>query len=416
MLVFTFFILFLQQFEGTPHQICTKLHMGSGIQGSNSNDIIRAGFTQGLWDINNAGTPIISATKSIEFFYISNIDYKLTQSDIQLFYDNQHVTSQMILKEEEKGSYTIEVSYHCNSYGGNLIHFRLQIFVPECGVAFVGWRKLCGNPYTEREGFSIDMISDNSIQTIVKNGRTINSMYFEKEINNNAYLIPGHINMISLELYMNPNDIIDNRDPTIVHAFRGIIQNMEKKNDLSTEILRVRVDSDKNLVQTEINGELNNSSVELTHDMNTTIDLIFHCESRGGKSPVELDIILPAFKDISVIFIKNCQNISEGNNLFQYFLILLIIATLFKLSYSFLKQQGDKNKKEILTILSDTMKEILLKLDKIFVSKFPQYFAPRVKELNQIERKQNILHNGQIEGLGLGLGYRKSEMNMYGTL
>lgn len=83
---------------------------------------------------------------------------KIEQSDLNLFYNKaSDVLSFLTLKRESPGFYTIEVSYNCEVYGGSLIDYRLEINANGCGSAMIAWKKLCGNPYTEREGLSIDM-------------------------------------------------------------------------------------------------------------------------------------------------------------------------------------------------------------------------------------------------------------------
>jgi len=403
------FLLGLFQLCSFSLQICEQLFMSSSIGDNTENDIIQAGITQNTWNIGNTQSPIISASKNLEFFYIPNLKFHLKQSDIQLIYDNEYVTSQIILKEE-KGSYTIEITYQCDSYGGNLIPFRLEINIPECGGTYVGWRKLCGNPYTEREGFAIDMLAGNSKQTIVKNGKTINPSYFDEEINDYAFLIPENINSVALELYMNPDDIMDDDDGlAYVHAFRGIVQNAKKKHDLETDIIRARVDSDQNLVQTNVFGELNHSAVEIKNDINTTIELVFQC-LQDGRSPVELDIVLPVFKDVSVLFVKVCSNSAGKSHLFKYFIIFLIIVVILKI-FSTLSKASETNKKaeDKNIYFKNVLNKFFGNIEKFVISKFFKYSKER--EFDSLKREQIYDQNEEFRDLK-----RVPEVSVYGTL
>ena len=38
-----------------------------------------------------------------------------------------------------------------------MIDYELVINVPDCGVAHIYWKKICGNPLVPREGLSIDV-------------------------------------------------------------------------------------------------------------------------------------------------------------------------------------------------------------------------------------------------------------------
>jgi hypothetical protein len=60
-----------------------------------------------------------------------------------------------------------------------LVDYELAFDIPECGAASIFWKKLCGNPLVNREGFYIDMTYKGFNTTIVKNGLVVNSSYFD---------------------------------------------------------------------------------------------------------------------------------------------------------------------------------------------------------------------------------------------
>jgi hypothetical protein len=110
-------------------QICTKLHMGSEVGNpGHKNDIIAAGVPNSWW---KDGNLIVSASKNLDFFYLSDEQFELKETDVSLFYDNnEHIRALHVLKrEKEKGYYTVEVSYNCDSYGANIVNFKMEILL-----------------------------------------------------------------------------------------------------------------------------------------------------------------------------------------------------------------------------------------------------------------------------------------------
>jgi len=333
MRVFAFYVLLIGMSQVLGQKVCNKLHMSSSFGPDSTYDVIRDGVVANTWNSGALDSPVISVSKSLEYFYLPDLDLELDQSNIRLYYDDpQHVASEAILKREKKGWYTIEVYYKCDSYGGNFINYELEIQVPNCGRATVNWRKLCGNPYTEREGLSVNLLFAHHRQNIVRNGKLYNAGYFDRDINSNAILLPARVHRASLEIYINPSDIQRGTDSTVVRSFQNALPNTEteKKFNTDTFISRVRADSDKNIVDVKVKGELGNAGAVITDAHRATVDLIFECTELGGDSTVEVDILLPIFKDVTIYFVKHCPvGMGSGWAFLKFLFILAIIAAVF---------------------------------------------------------------------------------------
>jgi len=329
--VFYVFLIGVSQIFG--QKVCNKLHMSSSFGPDSTYDIIRDGVVANTWNSDALDSPVISVSKSLEYFYLPDLDVELDQSNIRLYYDDpQHVVSEAILKREKKGWYTIEVYYKCDSYGGNFINYELEIQVPNCGRATVNWRKLCGNPYTEREGLSVNLLFAHHRQTIVRNGKLYNAGYFDRDINSNAILLPARVHRAQLEIFINPSDIQKGIDSTVVRSFQSSLPNTEteKKFSPATFISRVRADSDQNIVNVKVEGELGHAGVVISDASRATVDLIFECTELGGDSTVEVDILLPVFKDVTIYFVKHCPvGLASGWTYLKYLFILAIVAAAF---------------------------------------------------------------------------------------
>ena len=187
---------------------CKKLHIGSRSDPNTISDIVKNGVPSKRW-APDADFPYLTSTiRDLDYFYLVDVGLSLNESNVNLFYDKtEHVNSSFTLKKEEEGYYTIAVNYVCDSYGANVITFNLEIEAPGCGGTEISWKKLCGNPYQERSGFSVVMGFGNFKEKIIQNGKLVNARYFDQDINDYAVSIPTFINSINFSLYLDTDDI-----------------------------------------------------------------------------------------------------------------------------------------------------------------------------------------------------------------
>jgi len=184
------------------------------------------------------------------------------------------------------------------------------------------------------------LVLPHSKQNIVRNGKQYRSNYFDRDINGNAILLPKHTNKVSLEIYVNPNDIQQGTDSTVVRSFGYALPNSEnpKKFQLTTFVSRVRVDSDLNVVAVKLEGDAAHSGVIVSDVNKAKLDLTFDCTELGGDSTIEVDILLPVFKDVSFYFVKQCPAAMSSG--WKYFFIFIMLVAFFGFLQQNVKQKS----------------------------------------------------------------------------
>jgi hypothetical protein len=304
--IFCLFSLLIAS-QATPGNICQKLHIGSKLGSKDTiSDIVKDGIPSPRWNPLSPVTNIVGPYKALEHFYLVDVDFKLKNEDLTLTVDQpDHVKSELFLKKETKGFYLIEVNYRCDSYGGVLILYTLNINIPECGVATITWRKLCGNPYTERAGFTVEMSYAGYNQVIVRNGRVIEAHIFDRDVDNYAMMIPEEANLITFSMYMDNKDAAASNQ-TVTKVFSPIPMSLEKKDILEVYVGKVNIDSDEFLVNASVSGDMTEKGSFVTNTSRTNTALHLDCNGWEGVSTVEFDIPIYHFKEISLFFLKRC--------------------------------------------------------------------------------------------------------------
>lgn len=145
-------MLLLLLVRRTDSQICSKINFSS--DGFHLDDLVKQGVTSTTWSQDSTNPIIIGSSKKQDYIYImlSDDNGSLDEKDFKLVYDNRkYANSSFTLDKSKKYNqnvfeYAIRIIYHCNNYGGALINYKLEVTVPNCGSAYVHWKKLCGNP------------------------------------------------------------------------------------------------------------------------------------------------------------------------------------------------------------------------------------------------------------------------------
>lgn len=177
-------------------QSCPRINFSS--DGVHPDDLVKKGTTTSVWAQEAANPIIIGSSKKQDYIYVmvENDAGSFSKSDFALEYDNQkYANSSFSLdKSQKEGTsfyeYAVRIVYHCNNYGGALVNYKLSFTLPGCGMAYVHWKKLCGNPTQPRDGFTMDLEENGQNRTIVKNGMLVNSLEFDKDLDNYFYSVP----------------------------------------------------------------------------------------------------------------------------------------------------------------------------------------------------------------------------------
>lgn len=126
--------------------------------------------------------------------------------------------------------------------------------MPNCGSAYVHWKKLCGNPTQPRDGFIIDLEENGQNRTIVRNGLLVNSLEFDRDLDNYFYNVPASSSESVFYLKMDPsiqNDNINENDDPLIAILRDVV-----KSTPETKISSPRVDADSSVLIPTISGSL----------------------------------------------------------------------------------------------------------------------------------------------------------------
>jgi len=329
--------------QGKP--ICKKLHVGTGLSSTETyNDIVKEGVTTSRWKPDATFAYIVGPYKTLEHFYLADVNFKLTQNDIELIYDQgDYVTSNVILKQDKKGFYTIEVNYHCQMYGGALINYMMNINVPGCGTASIAWKKLCGNPYAEREGLTIEMEFDSFRQVIVRNGRIINANIFDKDVDNFALTVPTYTENITFRFWLDSKDITEHKNSSF-HLFGDIPMDFEQKNETECFVGKMYVDANEFFVKPSLSGDLAENGGYILFDQKKEVQMHLECQGYKGVATVEFDIPLYHFKDINLYFLKRCEGADPKASSFLgtlfFWVFIMFVAFVIYTTYQNVKNKG----------------------------------------------------------------------------
>jgi len=146
--------------------------------------------------------------------------------------------------------------YHCNNYGGALVNYKLQFNLPGCGSSYVHWKKLCGNPTQPRDGFSIDLEENGENRTIVRNGLLVNSLEFDRDLDNYFYKVgsDSRKTVFFLKMEAGPGGVENmgsEQDDPLINILRDVV-----KGTPETKVSAPRVDADSSVLLPTLNGSI----------------------------------------------------------------------------------------------------------------------------------------------------------------
>lgn len=189
---------------------------------------------------------------------VENDSGAFSSSDFNLEYDNQkYANSTFVLdKSQKEGTsfyeYAVRIIYHCNNYGGALVNYKLSFTLPGCGSSYVHWKKLCGNPTQPRDGFTMDLEENGQNRTIVKNGMIVNSLEFDKDLDNYFYSVPRDMSKTVFYLRMeSTSPTEESQNDPLIAILRDVVMSTPE-----TKISAPRVDADSSVLTPSLNGSM----------------------------------------------------------------------------------------------------------------------------------------------------------------
>ena len=318
--------------------VCTGLNIGSAVTSSQFyNDIVKDGVTNERW-LPHSNSPVLASPhKVLDYFYVNNLtnlSSKLELSNIELKYDlTEQADSSILVREDKEGWYVIEINYECRAYGGYLISYEINVTIPECGSTTFVWKKLCGNPFTERTGLTVEATYGDAKKILVKNGKLHRSgLTYDKEVDNYALRLPLSVNAVKLDIYLNEKDMKDNKGWSLLSSIPQ--QSFENATDLVV-IDRILADSDQNVLGLVLTGELSRQAGTISKTQRQQVEMLLTCNQQKGFSTIEVDINIPNFRDIDLFLVKECADgaFDSGNRGFWIFVaIVCVYGLIFYLS------------------------------------------------------------------------------------
>ena len=353
---------FLCVMQTASGKTCKALHVGTDTANIGTiNDIVSDGVTNKMWSKDSFSPVIVTHSKKLEYFYLADVDIDLSIRNIKLSYDNeQYANSTVHLKKEpnRKHWYTIEIVYNCEAYGGALLTYNIQVDVPGCGTTSFVWKKVCGYPLTPRDGFTIDMSYSDTVLNIVKNGVPVNDNFWDVEIEDWAIKIPAHINTLTMDIYMNPQDATKSSpttaDPNANNMGLESILRLVPEATVSTP----RVDSDDAVSLVTLQGVLSDNEGGIISNDKTQLVLKFECQPVQGSSTVEFGLPLVNFRDINLFFYKDCDHAPSLSSSFLFWILIALVAAAVYKMYTNITGGGRFN----VSLLIDKTKDLLSKL------------------------------------------------------
>lgn len=245
---------------------------------------------------------IVPQSQAKDYVYISIERANLTLENFSIDYDDHYFAdSQLRLDGRMNGKvfeYAIEINYRCREYGGAMINYELELNIPDCGTANIYWKKLCGNPITTRDGFTVEMMYKNYKQQIISNGMVNNATYFDADLENYVVNIPRDVDKLKFLVYMK------NANPPSEPVAEGFITDEQTLRSLPAVNLSIPfVDSDESIAKAWFTGPLAEGGLVETEEKE--LELNFKC-LKFGTSKIEMTIPFDYFKDISLVFVKDC--------------------------------------------------------------------------------------------------------------
>lgn len=310
--------------------ICAALNIGSAANVPQyHDDIVKNGTAAGKWLPESTEQILASPHKALEYFYINdlNLNYTLDKSNVQLNHTHpEQADSTISIREDKKGWYVIEVNYECKAYGGFIISYEINVTVPECGTTAFKWKKLCGNPFTERSGLTVEARYGNDWKAIVRNGRIHKSgLTYDREVDDYALRLPVSVDSIVFDIYLNEEDMKNNKDDK--SRFSWIPQ---QSSDQATDVVwidRILADSDQNVLDVVINGDLARQGAIVSKTQRQRVEMLLNCHAKKGFSTIEIDIGMPSFRDIGIFLVKECEDgaFDSGSRAFWIFLLIFCV-------------------------------------------------------------------------------------------
>jgi hypothetical protein len=199
----------------------------------------------------------------IDYLYVTLKDSKKDAS-FKLSY-NDHVFANSTIEVESSDLqnnnrvYALEIKYRyniinierCKEFGGAFIDFDLEFNVPDCGRTHIFWKKICGNPFMPRYGFTMDIEYGNYNYTMVKNGLLINASYFDADLDNFVFSVPSTIKQTKFYLYIDPAS--NKNEPNFKDE--NIVQEiLELAPD--ADMQEPKVDADQYILNPTLSGQL----------------------------------------------------------------------------------------------------------------------------------------------------------------
>lgn len=349
---------------------CKSIHVGTDTKSNTISDIIADGETSKLWKEDSSSPVIVTHAKKLEYFYMVDMDVEIDKSNIHLSHDNPDYAKSYVTvkKEPKKRWYTLEVLYNCEAYGGALLNYEIKIDIPNCGTAKFHWKKVCGYPQTPRAGMRLDVYSTLPKATLVKNGLPHLESYYDKEVEDFSFEVPKNCDNITLEIYMNKEDIdfkklaeqyqadhpklatlvangtsnetngtTNSTDPAA--DFDTILKNVTSSilTDLDTKVGPPKIDSDDAVAAVKMEGALVGKGGVIS-EQKQNITVSFTCEKVTDFSTVEFIIPLTNFRDIHIYFYKECEyagsvsdavSNADGHSILFWFLLLALVYVLY---------------------------------------------------------------------------------------
>jgi hypothetical protein len=265
----------------------------------------------------------------------------------------------------------------------------------------------------------MELAFGNFQQVIVKNGKPLNPKFFDRDIGNYAFELPTSYNQIKLEMYMNLADIENNTNSSAVHAFGSIQQNHNKKFTLNTFVSTVRVDSDQNVVTTEVVGNAVHGAA-VTDNTRQIVDITFHCKENGGSSTIELDVVMPSFQDVTLFFVKRCpekavySQTTEAKQIIVFWITVAVVLVFCYLTYRNIKEHG----KTGISVIPfyDELRSLYIKIKKVSKPAQSPLAASDDHELSGLKHtKLNNKDEDDFRSTDESMQH-VSKVNTYGTL
>ncbi|KAM3146793.1 hypothetical protein pb186bvf_000947 [Paramecium bursaria] len=326
---------------------CNKLHVSSDMLVS-KDDVIKAGLPSANW-LKGAATPqIVDSSELFDFLYVTLEGKELTEDMLLLNFDDHYfANSSLSMEHKVKNVYSIKIDYRCKQYGGALIDYELEFDIPDCGMTKVYWKKICGNPMVKRQWLSMDLAYKQYNSTIAQNGDLVNQSYFDKDLDEFVFVVPANQNYTVFYLYMDlPEGKVSDDKNESKEFFQALQDDDDSPNTNSDEfqiletILKMMpeveirtpvVDADHTYLHPTLSGDLANGGI--ITDERSSLILEYNCISTG-ETQIELKIPLEYFRDITLVFKKQCEIAAQGRSTIKTLFYLCLLITMAFLGYT----------------------------------------------------------------------------------